>query len=69
MSRARIGTVETLATGAVARQALGRLVVETAGPDFTEITREIARWLGETDIQGGLLTILPGLACPSLPAP
>ena len=56
MSRARIGTVETLAAGAATRQALGRLVVETAGPGFTEITREVARWLGETGIRDGLLT-------------
>ena len=56
MSRARTGTVETLAAGAVTRQALGRLVVETAGRGFTEITREAARWLVGTGIRDGLLT-------------
>jgi secondary thiamine-phosphate synthase enzyme len=56
VSRARIGTVETLGAAAAARQALGRLTVETAGPGFTEITREIARWLEGTGIRDGLLT-------------
>jgi secondary thiamine-phosphate synthase enzyme len=56
MSRARIGRSETLAAGAAARQALGRLMVETAGPGFTEITAEVARWLEGTGIRDGLLT-------------
>ena len=56
MSQARIGTVETLAAGGATRQALGRLTVETAGPGFIEITREVARWLAETGIRDGLLT-------------
>ena len=42
VSRAKIGRAETLAAGAAARQALGRLMVETAGPGFTEITAEVA---------------------------
>ena len=58
MSRARIGTVETLAAGAVERQAFGRLIIETPGQGFIEITREVARWLAETGIRDGLLTAL-----------
>ncbi|MFL5034841.1 MAG: secondary thiamine-phosphate synthase enzyme YjbQ, partial [Microvirga sp.] len=45
-----------LAAGAAARQALGRLMVETAGPGFNEITAEVARWLEGTGIRDGLLT-------------
>ena len=45
MSRAKTGRAETLAAGGAARQALGRLMVETAGPGFTEITAEVARWV------------------------
>jgi secondary thiamine-phosphate synthase enzyme len=56
VSRARIGTVETLGVGAATRQALGRLVIETPGPGFTEITREVAQWLAGTGIRDGLLT-------------
>lgn len=48
--------VETLAAGAVTRQAAGRLVVETRGPGLTEITGPVRRWLAETGIREGLLT-------------
>ena len=48
--------VETLHEGAVTRQAAGRLVVETRGRGFTEITREVARWAAGTGIRHGLLT-------------
>jgi thiamine phosphate synthase YjbQ (UPF0047 family) len=56
VNRGRIGTVETLAAGAATRQALGRLIVETPGPGFTEITREVAQWLAGTGTRDGLLT-------------
>ncbi len=56
MSRTRIGTAETLAAGAATRQALGRIMVETAGPGLAEITAEVARWLAGTSIRDGLLT-------------
>ena len=56
MSRAKTGRAETLAAGGAARQALGRLMVETAGPGFTEITAEVARWVEGTGIRDGLLT-------------
>ena len=36
MSRAKIGRAETLTAGAAARQALGRLMIETVGPGFTD---------------------------------
>lgn len=57
MSRAKIGEVETLASGAAARQALGRLVIETQGPGFTELTAEIARFVAESGIRDGLLMV------------
>ncbi|MCW1428655.1 secondary thiamine-phosphate synthase enzyme YjbQ [Novosphingobium sp. JCM 18896] len=40
------------------RQASTILTVATRGRGFTEITREIATWLGATGIQEGLLTLL-----------
>jgi secondary thiamine-phosphate synthase enzyme len=48
--------VETLSLGAVSRQASGRLVVETRGPGFTDITAAISRWVAETGLSHGLLT-------------
>jgi len=49
--------VETIAEGTVTRQATGRLVVETRGPGFTEITAAVARWVAETGLRQGLLTV------------
>jgi secondary thiamine-phosphate synthase enzyme len=57
VSRAKVGNVETIASGAVARQALGRLVVEMPGPGFTEITAEAARFVAESAIRDGLLSV------------
>ena len=57
MARASVGRAETLSAGAATRQASARLVVETAGPGFVEITDEVARWVAETEIGGGLLTV------------
>ncbi len=48
--------VETVAEGAVARQASGRLVIETRGQGFTEITEPVRRWVAGTGIRHGLLT-------------
>jgi secondary thiamine-phosphate synthase enzyme len=56
MSRTKVTKAETLAAGGAAKQALGRLAVETAGPGLTEITAEVARWLDGTGIRDGLLT-------------
>ena len=49
--------VEPLTEGSVTQQANGRLVVTTRGPGLTEITEAVARWLLETDILHGLLTV------------
>ena len=57
MSRAIVGPIETLAAGAVVQQRLGRLVVETGGQGFVEITREVVRWVGAGGIGSGLLTL------------
>jgi secondary thiamine-phosphate synthase enzyme len=48
--------VETLATGTASRQALGRLIVETGGQGFTEITEPVGRWVRDAAIAHGLLT-------------
>ena len=42
--RDRVGSVETVSQGAVTHQALGRLIVETPGPGFTELTDALAAW-------------------------
>ncbi|TNC15020.1 YjbQ family protein [Methylobacterium terricola] len=49
--------VERLAESAVTRQVTGRLVVETRGPGFTEITREAAAFVREAGLHHGLLTL------------
>lgn len=49
--------VTPLAAGEVARQAVGRLVVETHGQGFTELTSAVARFLAESGIWTGLATI------------
>jgi secondary thiamine-phosphate synthase enzyme len=55
--RDRVGPVATVAQGASTRQALGRLVVETPGPGFTELTDALAAWVSEQRVAFGLLTV------------
>jgi secondary thiamine-phosphate synthase enzyme len=57
MGEATIGDVETLASDAVIRQALARLVVETRGPGLVEITDAVAGWLAGEHVTAGLLTV------------
>ncbi|MET0530046.1 MAG: secondary thiamine-phosphate synthase enzyme YjbQ [Microvirga sp.] len=49
--------VETLSEGSVTQQVHGRLIVETEGPGFTEITEAVSRWVFGTGMLHGLLTI------------
>jgi secondary thiamine-phosphate synthase enzyme len=49
--------VETLSEGSVTQQASGRLVVETDGQGFTDLTEATARWVFGTGILQGLLTV------------
>jgi secondary thiamine-phosphate synthase enzyme len=49
--------VETIIEGSVTQQASGRLVVETTGQGFTDITDATARWVFGTGILQGLLTV------------
>jgi secondary thiamine-phosphate synthase enzyme len=49
--------VETLSEGSVTQQVNGRLVVETEGPGFIEITEALSRWVFGTGVLNGLLTI------------
>ncbi len=49
--------VEMLGSGPVTRQASGRLVVETRGQGFTEITSEVAGFVREAALRQGLLTV------------
>jgi secondary thiamine-phosphate synthase enzyme len=52
-----MGRIETVHAGAAGRQALGRLTVETQSPGFTDLTRAIGRWVAESGIADGLLTV------------
>ena len=49
--------VETLSEASVTQQMNGRLVVETDGQGFIEITEALSRWLFGTGVLNGLLTI------------
>ena len=49
--------VEALGAGTVNRQAAGRLVVETGGPGFVEVTGEVCRFVAGAGIAQGLLTV------------
>jgi secondary thiamine-phosphate synthase enzyme len=49
--------VEVLGAGTVTRQAAGRLVVETGGPGFVEVTGEVRRFVAGAGIAQGLLTV------------
>ena len=49
--------VDTIAEGTVTRQVSGRLVVETRGPGFTELTEPVRRWVEASGIRDGLLTV------------
>jgi secondary thiamine-phosphate synthase enzyme len=50
--------VEMVSSGSVERQAMGRLVVETRAPGFTDITGPLARFVTEAGIANGLAAIL-----------
>jgi secondary thiamine-phosphate synthase enzyme len=49
--------VETLIEGSVTQQATGRLTVHTTGQGFTEITDAVARWILQTGILHGVVTV------------
>jgi secondary thiamine-phosphate synthase enzyme len=49
--------VETLSEASVTQQVNGRLVVETDGQGFIEITEALSRWVFGTGVLNGLLTV------------
>lgn len=51
-------TVKSIASGGVTRQAVGRLVIETRGQGFTEMTRAVQTFLAESGMRTGLATLL-----------
>jgi secondary thiamine-phosphate synthase enzyme len=57
MKQGMIDRIETVETGNVARQALGRLTIQTPGPGFTEMTEAVRGWVAESGIEDGLLTV------------
>lgn len=50
-------SVDTITEGSVTQQVSGRLVVETKGEGFVEITEAVSRWVFGTGILHGLLTV------------
>lgn len=56
MSRSSLA-VETVASGPVERQAVGRLRVDTAGQGFTEVTEAVASYVAGSGIRDGLATL------------
>lgn len=48
---------DTPASSAALRQAMGRLTVATQGRGFTDVTRNVARWLAGAHAGDGLLTL------------
>ena len=53
----RIGPVEALASGPVARHASGRLTVATPGPGFTDFTAAVAEFVRGSGVRDGLVTV------------
>ena len=56
MRRGSDHSVEVVQAGVVSRQALGRLIVETSGPGFTDVTAEAVGFVARSGIAHGLLT-------------
>jgi secondary thiamine-phosphate synthase enzyme len=57
MRTEKVGRIDTVNAGPVARQALGRFYVETPGPGFTDMTNAIRRWVVKSGIGHGLLSV------------
>jgi secondary thiamine-phosphate synthase enzyme len=55
--RARIGAVEPIVAGPIRQQAIGRLIVETSGPGFIEITHEVSRYVSQSSVGNGFASI------------
>ncbi|GJD71988.1 secondary thiamine-phosphate synthase enzyme YjbQ [Methylobacterium goesingense] len=53
----KIGALQGLSAGPVARQAGATLTVTTPGQGFTDITRAVAEFLGQSGIATGLVTV------------
>lgn len=49
-----VGTVETVASGAVGRLVTGRLSIRTRGPGLTEVTAAVGRFVRESGIGTGV---------------
>ena len=50
--------LETISSGPVRQQVTARLLVETPGPGLTEITPVLARFVAESGIGDGVVTVL-----------
>lgn len=49
--------IETLTEGSVTQQTTGRVLVDTKGPGFTDLTEAAARWVFASGILQGVLTV------------
>lgn len=54
---ANVPAVTLLTEGEVTRQAVGRIVIDTHGQGFTELTETVARFVAGSGIRTGLATI------------
>ncbi|AYO85073.1 secondary thiamine-phosphate synthase enzyme YjbQ [Methylobacterium brachiatum] len=57
MRQGKIGSVEPLVSGAVARHASGRLTIATPGQGFTDFTGAVAEFVRDSGIRDGLVTL------------
>ncbi|MCB4805634.1 thiamine phosphate synthase YjbQ (UPF0047 family) [Methylobacterium brachiatum] len=57
MRQGKIGSVEPLVSGAVARHASGRLTIATPGQGFTDFTGAVAEFVRGSGIRDGLVTL------------
>ena len=55
MTRPVVSAVERLTSGPVDRIVSGRLSIDTSGPGFVDITREVARFVAESGIGFGVV--------------
>ena len=56
-SAGKIGPLEGFSTGAVTRQASGRITVATTGQGFSDLTEAVAAFVAESGIRSGLVSV------------
>jgi secondary thiamine-phosphate synthase enzyme len=57
VSRPSVGKVQPVVAGPVRQQAIGRLIVETGGPGFVDLTRAVSEYVSASGVHDGLASI------------